>query len=323
MTDICLLSSERVTREWISRDDHQQQNTTKKPFGLVKSLKPTAPVVLNNTTIGGSNHDQAAADPFAISGNLNGSFLDSSKVQWDSEIITEDVPKESVTYEPKVIYNNAIDAITLTGNRSGFLNTKAINLSNLVQQSNDQLNVGIYCIRWRRKGEKQENESKFVVNCIEIIEAPLNLYCYLDEKMYVKVPMTLTIQLKNTTNQSVHLKSYLKNADSFMFAGHSQVNLKMIQLKGGETNQIEFLYVFFLQLNISLFAQSTYDLHFNLYPLKAGWQQLPEFELKYHTSDDVVKEKRAEEQSNNLVLQKLVQRWIPKRVFILVFTFKH
>lgn len=71
-------------------------------------------------------------------------------------------------------------------------------------------------------------------------------------------------------------------------------------------------------MNISLFAQSTYNLHFNLYPLKAGWQQLPEFEIKYNTPEDVVPEKRAEEQANNVELQKLVQRWMPKRVFILV-----
>lgn len=71
-----------------------------------------------------------------------------------------------------------------------------------------------------------------------------------------------------------------------------------------------------------MFAQSTYELHFNLYPLKAGWQQLPEFELKYNMSGDIVMEKRAEELTNNLVLQKLVQRWMPKRVFVLVIILK-
>lgn len=67
-----------------------------------------------------------------------------------------------------------------------------------------------------------------------------------------------------------------------------------------------------------MFARSSYNLQFNLYPLKAGWQQLPEFEIKYNTPEDVVQEKRAEEHANNLELQKLVQRWMPKKVFILV-----
>lgn len=55
-----------------------------------------------------------------------------------------------------------------------------------------------------------------------------------------------------------------------------------------------------------------------MYPLKAGWQQLPEFEIKYNTPDDVVPEKRADEEANNLQLKMLVHRWMPKRVFILV-----
>lgn len=63
---------------------------------------------------------------------------------------------------------------------------------------------------------------------IEIVQAPLNIYCYFDEKMYVKVPMTLNITLKNSTNATIHLKSYLKNADNFMFAGNTQV--KMISI---------------------------------------------------------------------------------------------
>lgn len=79
-----------------------------------------------------------------------------------------------------------------------------------------------------------------------------------------------------------------------------------------------FFWFSILQLNISLFAQSTYNLLFNLYPLKAGWQQLPEFEIKYNTPDDVVPEKRADEEANNLQLKMLVHRWMPKRVFILV-----
>lgn len=66
---------------------------------------------------------------------------------------------------------------------------------------------------------------------LEIVDAPLNIYCYLDEKMYVKVPMTLTITLKNSSNATIHLKSFLKNADNFMFAGHTQVNLRLIYFR--------------------------------------------------------------------------------------------
>lgn len=219
VTDVCLLHSEKTSREWVTKEGHQQLKTAKIPFA--KPLRPPPSAPLNNSIQEQSNNSTL------LNTTLNNSFFE-SKMQWDQEAPIPLNPSNDVsTLEPKTIYNNAIDAITLTGNRRGFLNTKAINLLNSVQQSSDQPIVGIYCVRWRRKGEKHENESKFVVNCVDIIEAPLNLYCYLDEKMYVKVPMTLTIQLKNTTNTTIHLKSYLKNADNFMFAGHSQVNYRI------------------------------------------------------------------------------------------------
>lgn len=141
--------------------------------------------------------------------------------------------------------------------------------------------------------------------------------------------MTLTITLKNSTNATIHLKSFLKNTDNFMFAGNTQVHIvaPFLLSFGGfhrTENSIRFFLFFFpffnsnFQLNISLFAKSTYNLLFNLYPLKAGWQQLPEFEIRYNTPDDVTPEKRADEEANNLQLKMLVHRWMPKRVFILV-----
>lgn len=90
-----------------------------------------------------------------------------------------------------------------------------------------------------------------------------------------------------------------------------------IQYRLAENAKLLF---FYSQLNVSLFAKSTYNLLYNLYPLKAGWQQLPEFEVKYNTPDDVHSEQRAEEQYNNYELQNLVNRWMPKKVFILVCT---
>lgn len=67
------------------------------------------------------------------------------------------------------------------------------------------------------------------------------------------------------------------------------------------------------QLNISIYSQSSFDLSFNLYPLKAGWQELPEFEIRYNNTQD--DEQNVE---TNAELQSLVNRWMPKKVFILV-----
>lgn len=80
-----------------------------------------------------------------------------------------------------------------------------------------------------------------------------------------------------------------------------------------------FSKILHVQLNISIYANSSYDLSFNLYPLKAGWQDLPEFDVKYNTnngngSDD----DQQNDDEQNYDLQNLVNRWMPKRVFILV-----
>lgn len=128
-------------------------------------------------------------------------------------------------HEQKMIYNHTVDAFAMIENSKGFLCATILSVDNqLASTKPNQQIMGVYCIRWRRAGASVENESKLLVKCIEIIEAPLNLYCFLDEKMYVKVPMTLKITLRNMTNSTIHLKSCLKNADNFMFAGHSQVS---------------------------------------------------------------------------------------------------
>lgn len=58
---------------------------------------------------------------------------------------------------------------------------------------------------------------------VEVIDPPLNIYCYLEDKMYVKVPMTLRITIKNPSRFVVRLKTCLKNSENFMFSGNTQV----------------------------------------------------------------------------------------------------
>lgn len=57
----------------------------------------------------------------------------------------------------------------------------------------------------------------------EIIESPLNIHCYLDDKMYVKVPMTLKITLVNPTVKAMRLRTSMKNSENFMISGNTQV----------------------------------------------------------------------------------------------------
>lgn len=59
------------------------------------------------------------------------------------------------------------------------------------------------------------------------------------------------------------------------------------------------------------------ELVYNLYPLQVGWQELPVLSLEYNTKADPQKN-----DSQNALLDELVQRALPKRVFVLVRIFK-
>ncbi|XP_039440432.1 trafficking protein particle complex subunit 11 isoform X1 [Culex pipiens pallens] len=244
---------------------------------------------------------------------------------------------KALQMQVKNVYNRAIDCVQLTNNeRNGFVNaTVSSNGGNGSRGRSVEpggggseaaagertVVFGVYCVRWCRSSTPNVvNESKFVINGIaEVIDPPLNIYCYLEEKMYVRVPMTLRITLKNPTRKILHLQALLNSSDSFMFSGHRQ-------------------------LNVTIFAFSSYDLLFNLYPLKAGWQPLPELQLEYvnhhqlsatvaaaaattkdvkatpapsETSDQVDQAgNESHEAQLKAELDALVKRWMPKAVFI-------
>lgn len=190
-----MLHAEQTTLEWIDRLDYQ----TKIP--RLKSLP--------------KNKGSITKDP--ENSNLIDTYSNTLPDDFKTNVIENENSENFSNNElmdPKTIYNHAIDGFQMVESRKGFLNASV----GLHTQ-----NMGIYCVRWRRSGDISENESKFLLDSIEIVEAPLNIHCYLDEIMYVKVPMTFRISLQNTTKSTLHLRTVLKNADNFMFAGHSQV----------------------------------------------------------------------------------------------------
>lgn len=156
----------------------------------------------------------------------------------------------------KHVYNRTIDAFVLTDHCRGFLRDRA--LSECKSQTSPSWPPwGVYCVRWRRSGDPNavENESKFVVNGIgmisrrhgtrsgwyihiidcmisaEVVDPPLNIYCYLDDRMYVKVPMTLTVAIRNPTRYAMHLRTCLKNSEHFMFSGNTQVSDNLFEFE--------------------------------------------------------------------------------------------
>uniref|UniRef100_A0A182NIX3 Trafficking protein particle complex subunit 11 n=1 Tax=Anopheles dirus TaxID=7168 RepID=A0A182NIX3_9DIPT len=220
------------------------------------------PASTGMTTSTGSVEDfKVKALPLGSDGAaVSGGALAFGKTIGTGDDLLTNVAGKNVT---KTIYNRALDCVQLTNNeRNGFINAQYNRPdggagSSTVGSAGTWPIFGMYCVRWcRSRTPNVVNESKFIINGIEVVDPPLNLYCYIDQRMYVRLPMTLRITLRNPTRRILHLQAILNSSDSFMFAGHRQ-------------------------LNVSIFSYSSYDLLFNLCPLKTGWQPLPELQLEY------------------------------------------
>lgn len=124
----------------------------------------------------------------------------------------------------RLIYNKTLDAIHATGHLRGFLKGSVLT-STQQQAQHQQILFGFYCVKWRRSGSKEENESKFVIMGLPIVEPPLNVYCSMEEKMFVKMPITFKVVLKNPTSKVIHLIASLSISlsDNFICSGHKQV----------------------------------------------------------------------------------------------------
>ncbi|KAG4077438.1 hypothetical protein HA402_002865 [Bradysia odoriphaga] len=298
--DIKILHANKTTAQWVSANHLQNADKENLLFQRIRNIDRPAH---ENATFPAHNAEKddrfksnllskipinSTIVPNLMNTSQNRSFADMVKGK-SSDLLTSSFNENIAAKDDaktalisKTIYNKAIDSFQLTDYCRGFLRDGSFS------EMNQTLPVfGVYCVRWRRSGCTEENETKLIVQGIEIVESPLNIHCCLDDKMYVKVPMTLKITLVNPTVKAMRLRTSMKNSENFMISGNTQ-------------------------LNISIYSRSSFDLSFNLYPLKAGWQELPEFEIRYNNTPDDEPNVDA-----NAELQSLVDRWMPKKVFIL------
>ncbi|KAH8240215.1 hypothetical protein KR032_012184 [Drosophila birchii] len=247
---------------------------------LVAKIPTTMTIINSNSAV--SNALQVA------NAGVMSSSLHSEEANEASEATTGAGQENLKT--TRMVYNKALEAVQGTGHCRGFI-------KGVYTLEPDRVSAvpifGVFCIRWRRANGKEENESKFVISGLDIAEPPLNIYCTIEEKMFVKMPMAFKVVLKNPTAHVLHLIANLSisKTDNFICSGHKQ-------------------------LDISIMAYEEKELVYNLYPLQVGWQELPVLSLEYNTKADPQKN-----ESQNALLDELVQRALPKRVFVLVSWF--
>jgi trafficking protein particle complex subunit 11 len=134
----------------------------------------------------------------------------------------------------------------------------------------------------------------------DVKEPLLNIYCAINDRVYVREFFTYRVTLKNPHSSILNLVANfnVNSTDGFMFAGHRQVN-------------------------VTVLSYSQFELSFNLYPLKSNYQKLPELKLELTNSvdDSAVKEsfivaQKTEVSQKQAEVNELLKRWLPKSVFI-------
>lgn len=123
-------------------------------------------VLSSNTTTTTSSLNRSITEETKLKNKSTDTLMTSSFHESNSQTSIGGAGGDS-TVILKNIYNRSLDSFLLTGHCKGFLkaNTNTGNIDN----SHNVLSLpdfGVYCIRWRRTGSTQENESKFVIGGI-------------------------------------------------------------------------------------------------------------------------------------------------------------
>lgn len=187
----------------------------------------SANTALGNALMQSSQNSNMSTSTISDDGKLQQTSSTAVAVN-DENSVAQALPSKAILKNTRVIYNKAIDAIQATGHLKGF--TKAAILTDSTpaqsQPSPSAILFGFYCVRWRRAGSNAENETKFYIGGLPIVEPPLNIYCSIEEKMFVKMPMTFKVVLKNPTSHVMHLIATLNinNTNNFICSGHKQVS---------------------------------------------------------------------------------------------------
>lgn len=184
MKDIKILHANKSTEQWIGVNDFQKvdkqnvllqrirnidkpaiEHTAHPAYNVEKEEKfksnLLSKIPINSTIVPNLMNTSQNA------GVMNRSFTEMSKGK-SSDLLTSSF-NETITskVEPKTalisktIYNKAIDSFQLTDYCRGFLK------DGICGEVNNSVPVfGVYCVRWRRSGCTEENETKLIVHGI-------------------------------------------------------------------------------------------------------------------------------------------------------------
>lgn len=147
--DVRVLNSDSATCDWVTKE---------------KGQFPAKELVLKLTDRKG-----AKVNPLAVFGNIqqqqepikkSNSLEDFNKPEKPVDV--DGTAQEAVQ---KAFYNKTIDALQVSEKGRGFFKNTPTKVGDANVAPMFPL-FGVYCVRWRRPGAAEENESKFLINGI-------------------------------------------------------------------------------------------------------------------------------------------------------------
>lgn len=149
--DVRVLNSNSVTAEWLDREKFQSP-----PGELILKLTDRKSTKSNPLGIIGPMQQMTLNEPVIKKSN---SLEDFNKPEKPVDL--DGSAKEAVQ---RSFYNKTIDALHVSEKGRGFFK----NVPTKIGDTNPPMFplFGVYCVRWRRPGAQEENESKFLINGI-------------------------------------------------------------------------------------------------------------------------------------------------------------
>lgn len=200
----------------------------------------------------------------------------------------------------KTIVNDILSVTEIIGEkRQGFINAK-FNFVNEKSSSFDPSRYfGVYCIKWKKIDSDFVNESKFFVKAVDVRQPLLNIYTSPVDRVFVREIFTYRVTFMNPNSTILNLRATFdpNSTEGFMFAGHRH-------------------------LNVTIFPNSSFELTYNLYPVKSDWQKLPELKLELIIQQDEAQTTQPAAISGDSITQRqselndLLRRWLPKAIFV-------
>ncbi|KAJ9597775.1 hypothetical protein L9F63_011383 [Diploptera punctata] len=156
---------------------------------------------------------------------------------------------------------------------------------NVRESSEQPIALGVYTLKWHREGSSVlVTSSSVTMPTVRVEGTPLYVEMFQPAHGWVRTPMAVSYHIHNHTTRLLELELSMEASDAFMFAGHKQLQLRIL-------------------------PESVHKLDYNLYPLLSGLVALPRLRLTISERSDFA--------VHQAQLVEMLDRSLPTHVFVM------